>query len=101
MTVLRTALLKPIEQLRERYGCQPGQQHLFVPDADHCDCGALRRPAVEVAEACLFTPAYDTPPPDGEIQRRCWSLYVNVHGNGQCELFNGHTGGHRSGEAVW
>lgn len=34
------------------------------------------------------------PPTQGEIQRRCWTLYVHSDGNGQCVLFNGHSGKH-------
>lgn len=77
-------------------------RHIFEQGADHCQCGALFRPLVYVAEATLFQPALDTPPRDGEVQRRCWTLYVHPEGNGQCELFNGHAGGHQFGigEAV-
>lgn len=72
--------------------CTLNTRHFFQVAADHCTCGALRRPAVDVAEACLFTPATDTPPAEGDIQRRCWTLYMHSDGNGQCALFNGHNG---------
>lgn len=40
--------------------CTPGGAHFFLPGAGLCGCGALSRPIVDVAEACLFQPA---PPP--------------------------------------
>lgn len=101
MTDVRTALLVDgPARLRENYGCRSGERHLFMSGADHCDCGALRRPAVDVAEACLFTPAYDMPPAEGDIQRRCWTLLMQDGGNRQCELFNGHAGGHQFGDGA-
>jgi hypothetical protein len=41
-----------------------------------------------------------TPPQQGDIQRRCWTLYMHPDGSGQCVLFNGHGGPHQFSEAA-
>jgi hypothetical protein len=87
-----------------------------MPDSDalawYSPCGYVRGPfnaaaPVPICPRCYSSawstwpaglaaapPAPLDAPELGDIQRRCWTLYVHPDGNGQCGLFNGHAGEH-------
>lgn len=72
-----------------------GTEYRVVEITEHVDTSSEAMPPK--ATVIRFDPAGQLPPADGDIQRRCWTLYMHPDGNGQCRLFNGHEGDHDFG----